>query len=107
MIEKAEYPNFHTFAEAKEFLGQGNWIDYEVRIPAANRKSGVSSGALLSRENWLQACADKSFIDYDGMGSQIDKDGNIMETGAFGNWIYPSEAASIAPECAYILWYNK
>jgi hypothetical protein len=100
MIEKVEYPNFHTFAEAVEYLGQGNWIDYEVKI-------GKHSGALLTRAEWLEAVESKSFIDYDGMGNQVDKDGNILHTGKFGDWIHPSEASELVPECAYILWYNR
>lgn len=107
MIEKVEYPEFHTFAQAVEFLSQGEHIDYEVRIPRSNRKSVHSTGALMTRESWLKDVASHFFTNYDGMGSQIDKDGNIIETEAFGSWIYPSEVSKLVPECAYILWYNK
>ena len=116
MIEKVEYPKFHTFDEAKQFLAQGEWIDYEVKI-------GRHDGALLTRENWLEAVADHSFMDGDGMGNEIDENGNVLGTtpsvwegeprksklitvGDPG-WIYPSQAAKIRPETKYILWYNK
>jgi hypothetical protein len=107
MIEKAEYPNFHTFAEAVEYLSQGNWIDYEVKIDG-------HSGALMTREEWLEAVESGSFIDYDGMGDQVTADGKIVkferdlrENYNVGGWIYPSEALRILPETKYILWYNK
>jgi hypothetical protein len=116
MIEKVEYPQFHTFEEGKQFLAQGEWIDYEVKIAG-------HQGALLTRENWLEAVADHSFMNDDGMGNEIDENGNILGTVASvwegeprksklitpgePGWIYPSQAARIHPETKYILWYNK
>jgi hypothetical protein len=99
MIEKAEYPNFHTFEEAVQFLAQGEWIDYEVKIDR-------HSGALMTRETWLESVEDGSFIDYDGMGDQVTEDGKILG-GAGHDWIYPSTASEILPETKYILWYNR
>ena len=116
MIEKVEYPQFHTFAEGVEFLSQGEWVDYEVKF------SG-HTGALMTRENWLEAVADHGFMDGDGMGNEIDENGNILgvvpsqwegeprkskllKVGDPGH-IYPSQAARIRPETKYILWYNK
>ena len=100
MIEKVEYPEFHTFAEGVQYLEQGNYIDYEVKIDK-------HSGALLTRASWLDAVHDGTFMDYDGMGDQVDSAGNIIKTSKFGGWIHPSEANELVPECAYILWYNK
>jgi len=112
MIKKVEYPEFHTFAEGVEFLSQGEHIDYEVKI-------GRHSGALLTRETWLEDVASRNFVDYDGMGNEIDKDGNVLGEvltiregnviKQFGDpaWIKPSEAKRIRSETAYILWYNK
>lgn len=115
MIEKVEYPKFHTFEEGVQFLQQGEWIDYEVKI-------GGHTGALMTRESWLEE-VDGCFTDDDGMGNEIDEHGNILGTvpaqwegeprkskllkvGEPG-WIYPSQAARIRPETKYILWYNK
>ena len=107
MIEKVEYPKFHTFAEAVEFLSQGEWIDYEVKIDKHR-------GALMTRENWLEAVADHTFMDGDGMGDQVTADGKIVkferdleQNRNVGGWIYPSEASKLFPETKYILWYNK
>ena len=116
MIEKVEYPQFHTFEEGVQFLQQGEYIDYEVKI-------GGHTGALMTRETWLESVEDGSFIDYDGMGNEIDENGNILgvtpaqwegeprkskllKVGDPGH-IYPSHAARIRPETKYILWYNK
>jgi hypothetical protein len=101
MIEKVEYPNFHTFAEGVQYLAQGNFIDYEVKI-------GQHTGALMTREEWLQAVESHSFIDYDGMGNEVDENGNILGvTPGDPGWIKPSRALTIRPETKYILWYNR
>src|SRR5579863_1457267 len=103
MIEKVEYPNFHTFAEGVQYLAQGNFIDYEVKI-------GRHTGALMTREEWLQAVESHSFIDYDGMGNEVDENGNILGVvppTKVGNlvtangdpgWIKPSQAGRIRPD---------
>lgn len=103
MIEKAEYPNFHTFAEAVEYLSQGNWIDYEVKI-------GDHQGALMTREEWLDSVESQSFIDYDDMGNEIAEDGTVLgdePEKRTTDWIKPSEAKRLRPETKYILWYNR
>ncbi|MBZ5660027.1 MAG: hypothetical protein LAO08_06430 [Acidobacteriia bacterium] len=101
MIEKVEYPEFHTFEEGKQFLAQGNWIDYEVKV-------GHHNGALMTRETWLESVADHSFIDYDGMGNELTEDGIVLGVApGEPGWIYPSQAARIRPETKYILWYNR
>lgn len=112
MIEKVEYPEFHTFEQAVQYLAQGKRIDYEVRV-------GKHNGALMTRETWLESVADKSFIDYDGMGNEIGENGNILgEVPAVWEgkklisqgdpgWISPSQASRIRPETKYILWYNR
>lgn len=91
----------HTFEEAVEYLRAGNHIDYEVRIAG-------HLGALMTCEEWLEAVGNKSFIDYDGMGNEIDEQGNVLgaTTGDPG-WIKPSQASRIRPETKYILWYNR
>lgn len=106
----------HTFQEAVAYLSAGNHIDYEVEI-------GGHQGALMTRETWLESVKDKSFIDYDGMGNEIDENGSILGTspavwegeprksklikiGEHGH-IYPSQAGRIRPETKYILWYNR
>jgi hypothetical protein len=89
-----------TFEEALETLKTG-WIDYEVRI-------GSHEGALMTRQTWLECVEEHSFIDYDGMGHQIAADGTIiMFPDRPSGWIKPSEALKIAPEAAYVLWYNR
>jgi len=101
-MRQSTYLHPHTFEEAKQWLAEpGNHIDYEVKV-------GRHSGALMTRETWLESVADRSFIDYDGMGNEIDVNGNVLGE-APGNpaWIKPSEAADIRPETAYILWYNR
>ena len=111
--------NPHTFAEAVAYLSDETRptnIDYEVKI-------GDHQGALMTREVWLKAVESKSFIDYDGMGNEIDENGNVLGATpakwegeprkskllAVGEpgWIYPSQAARIRPETKYILWYNR
>lgn len=109
----------HTFEEAVAYLNDESRptsIDYEVVIAG-------HQGALMTRETWLEAVAQKSFIDYDGMGNEIDENGNVLGTkpaqwegeprksrliavGEHGH-IYPSQAARIRPETKYILWYNR
>ena len=100
MIEAVSYPDFHTFAEAVQYLAQDNFIDYEVKIV---NPDGEHTGALMTRDSWLESVQDCDFMDEDGMGDQIDKDGNIMEAG----WIKPSKASELLPDAKYILWYNK
>ena len=116
MIEKVEYPEFHTFEEARQYLTQGNHIDYEVKIDG-------HTGALMTREEWLEAVEGGSFIDYDGMGNEIDADGNMLgciaavwngeprKSNLIGlpdpGYIYPSTASKIRSETKFILWYNK
>jgi hypothetical protein len=102
MIEKSTYEKPHTFEEAKQYLAEGHHIDYEVRV---NRHLG----ALMTRETWLESVAHRSFIDYDGMGDEVDENGNILGSGEPGKpgWIYPSQAAQIRPDTKYILWYNR
>jgi hypothetical protein len=107
-----ERDNPHTFDEAVEFLRAGNHIDYEVKI-------GRHQGALMTRDEWLESVREHSFIDYDGMGNEIDAEGNILGTEPSvwegkilvkqGNpgWIKPSQASRIRPDTAYILWYNR
>ena len=109
----------HTFEEAVAYLNDENRptnIDYEVKI-------GRHSGALMTREAWLDAVESKGFVDYDGMGNEIDVNGNVLGeiaavwegeprkskliTPGEPGWIYPSQAARIRPETAYILWYNR
>lgn len=122
MIEKATYDKPHTFEEAKQFLAQGNYIDYEVLIPREGYPHGLH-GALMTSESWLEDVANGSLIDYDGMGNELDENGNILGTvpaewegeprksrllkvGDPGH-ISPSQAARIRPETRYILWYNR
>ncbi len=99
-MKLATYEQPHTFAEGVQYLSEGHHIDYEVKIDRHR-------GALLTRKEWLEYVKNGSFIDYDGMGNQVDKDGKVIKTGAFGDYIYPSEANTLVPECAYILWYNR
>jgi hypothetical protein len=109
----------HTFAEAVTYLtaeDRPTNIDYEVEIAGHH-------GALMTREVWLEAVEQKSFIDYDGMGNEIDEQGNMLGrvaavwSGEPGKsalqkmgdpaYIYPSTASKIRPETKYILWYNR
>jgi len=100
MIGKSTHENPHNFEQAKQWLAENpGQYDYEVKI-------GRHHGALMTREEWLLAVRDKNFIDYDGMGDEVDENGNILG-GAGGNWIYPSGALLIRPETKYILWYNR
>ncbi len=114
-----DWENPHTFTEAVAYLtaeDRPTSIDYEVEIDGRQ-------GALMTREVWLEAVADHSFIDYDGMGNEIDEHGNVLgvvphvwegeprksellKVGDPGH-IYPSQAARIRPETKYILWYNR
>jgi hypothetical protein len=103
----------HTFEQAVKFLAEpGNHIDYEVEI-AEERLGKISNhhGALMTRETWLEAVADHSFIDYDGMGNEVSADGKILTSATIdihpAGWIYPSTADKIRPETKYILWYNR
>jgi hypothetical protein len=99
MIGQSTYENPHTFEQAKQWLVENpGQYDYEVKI-------GRHSGALMTRETWLESVADKSFIDYDGMGDEVDENGIISNVG--GDWIRPSEASRIRPETKFILWYNR
>ena len=109
----------HTFEQAVAYLSSTDsptYIDYEVEV-------GGHQGALMSRETWLEAVKDHSFVDYDGMGNELDENGNILgvvlsvwegeplksELISVGNpgYIYPSQAARIRPETKYVLWYNR
>jgi len=93
--------NPHTFEEALAEL-KTQAIDYEVRIDG-------HQGALMTRETWLEAVKDHSFIDYDGMGNEVSADGKVLKSelnGIYG-WIKPSQADKIRPDTAFILWYNR
>jgi hypothetical protein len=110
-----DWENPHSFEEGVEYLKE-NGIDYEVSV-------GGHQGALMTRETWLADVANHSFIDYDGMGNELDENGNILgvvpavwegeprkskllKIGEHGH-IYPSQASRIRPETKYILWYNR
>ena len=88
----------HTFEQAVMYLRDNHWIDYDVVVEN-------HEGALMKRDTWLAAVKDHNFIDYDGMGSQVNEKGEILENP--GYWIHPSTANTILPETAYILWYNR
>jgi len=97
MIE-AEWDNPHTFEEAVQWLRDGNWIDYEVSVEGRQ-------GALMTRDAWVEAVENGSFIDYDGYGSMLTEQGKFI-----GGNIRPSSAAARLveyPKTAYILWYNR
>lgn len=99
-MRKSTWDKPHTFAEAVQYLSEGHGIDYEVEIDTHH-------GALMTRQEWLDDVKHHSLVDDDGMGNQVDASGNILKTGTFGDWVQPSEAGTLLPECAYILWYNK
>jgi hypothetical protein len=114
MIEKSTFENPHTFEQATQWLAENpGMYDYEVKI-------GRHHGALMTRETWLESVTDHGFIDYDGMGNEVDENGNLLgvadpifegnrilvQEGKHG-WIKPSEASRILPETKYILWYNR
>ena len=117
MVAEGTWKNPHDFATAVQYLAEGHHIDYEVKING-------HSGALMTREQWLEDSEDGGmFTDDDGMGNEVDKDGNILgvrphrfegegktrrlvEVGDPG-YIYPSQRGRLRPETAYILWYNK
>ncbi len=91
----------HTFDEGKQYLAEGHGIDYEVAVQAEDKKY-LSQGALMTREAWLAAVKDGSFIDYDGYGDQLTAEGKFI-----GANVSPSRAFMVLPETAYILWYNR
>jgi len=92
--EYGDWENPHTFEEALEEL-KTQAIDYEVTV-------GGHQGALMTRQTWLEAVEDSSFIDYDGYGNQLTADGKYI-----GGTIKPSQASTILPDTAFILWYNR
>jgi hypothetical protein len=94
MRPENDWKNPHSFEEALEFLKE-NWIDYEVSV-------GGHQGALMTRQTWLESVADHGFIDYDGYGNQLTAEGKYI-----GGTIKPSQASTILPDTAYILWYNR
>lgn len=63
---------------------------------------GGHQGALMTRDTWLDAVKDTSFVDYDGDGNQLTAEGKYI-----GGTIKPSQADTILPDTAYILWYNR
>jgi len=101
--------NPHTFEEAVAYLRAGNHIDYEVKITEQGEgRLSTHQGALMTRETWLEAVKDHSFIDYDGMGNEIAEDGALLKSEInVTGWLKPSQAATIRPETKYILWYNR
>ena len=95
-----DYEKPHTFEQGLEQL-KTQAIDYEVRIDG-------HQGALMTRETWLEAVKDHSFIDYDGMGNEVSADGKVlMGILHTAGWIKPSQADKIQPDTAFILWYNR
>ena len=112
MIKEATYEKPHTFEEAKQYLAEGHYIDYYVKIL-------THDGALMTREEWLDSVESASFIDYDGMGNEIAEDGTVLgvvpptmegklvTANGDPGWIKPSEAGRIRPDTKYILWYNR
>jgi hypothetical protein len=101
--------NPHTFEEALAEL-KTQAIDYEVKIAEeVNGKIHEHQGALMTRETWLEAVKDHSFIDYDGMGNEVSEDGKILrsEHNLPYGWLKPSQADKIRPETRFILWYNR
>jgi len=97
-MNEATMENPHSFEEAVQWLREGNWIDYEVSVNG-------SQGALMTRDAWVEAVEDRAFIDYDGYGSMLTKEGKFI-----GGKIHPSAAVATLlqyPETAYILWYNR
>jgi hypothetical protein len=100
---ETDWENPHTFEEAVAFLkaSETEAIDYEVKIDG-------HQGALITRDVWLEAVKNHSFIDYDGMANEVSADGKILNTDSHAcGWLKPSQADKIRPETAYILWYNR
>ncbi len=98
-MRQSTYTNPHNFEEAKQYLAEGHHIDYEVKI-------GSHRGALMARDEWLEDVKNGSFIDYDGYGSMLTKNGEFV-----GGNIRPSSALSTLlaepRQVMYILWYNR
>lgn len=94
-MKESDWEHPHTFEEAVDYLKQGHHIDYEVTV-------GGHRGALIHRNDWIEAVSSRFFIDYDGYGDQLTADGKFI-----GGNIYPSQAGNILPQTAYILWYNR
>lgn len=98
MMKEATMENPHSFEEATQWLHEDHWIDYEVSVNG-------SQGALMTRDAWVECVEDRAFIDYDGYGSMLTKEGKFI-----GGDIRPSSAAMCLvqyPTTAYILWYNR
>lgn len=93
-MKTATWQHPHTFEEGKQFLTEGNHIDYEVKHEGHH-------GALMTREGWLESVEDHGIIDYDGFGDQVTQEGRLIGR------IRPSAAKEILAETAYILWYNR
>ncbi len=56
----------------------------------------------MSREEWRNDVEQGNLVDYDGEGSEIDKNGAVVRKK-----LKPSDAFLIRPETRYILWYNR
>lgn len=75
------------------------WIDHKIH---------GHNGHLMTLADWIASVESGGFIDYDGMGSMLDAEFNILEDGGY---IHPSDYSKslrvIPPDVAYILWYNR
>ena len=104
-------PSHTTIEEAEQWIKEHDkdrpWIDHKI---------GHHSGKLFPLEEWKECCDDGGFIDYDGYGSAVDENYNIIDMGKvddfFDEMISPSDYTEfggdkIPVDTKYILWYNR
>lgn len=65
-------------------------------------KEPYDFGDLMTVKDFLEACDQGAFIDYDGSGHPV-KDGKMMS----GFRVIPSKRSEIPKDATHIMWFNK
>ena len=110
-IRVSNCPVQSTIEEAEKWIHENDknihWIDHKI---------GSNSGKLCTLEEWKECCDVGGFVDYDGYGSAVDSEYNIIQiTDTLdyeGDHIWPSDytklgGKKIPLDTKYILWYNR
>lgn len=67
--------------------------------------SPVKFGDVMTREQFIAAVEDHSFIDYDGFAHPaIDVSGIIRQD--LSTYIYPSQIDKLPVDSTHVVWYN-
>lgn len=102
--------HFPTHQEAEQYIRKNYKASSKLDRPWIDHKIHGHSGNLMTLAEWISSVEHGGFIDYDGMGSVLDAEYNILDFHGV-SYIKPSDYSKslrvIPDEVEYVLWYNR